>query len=269
MNKNKIFDCITFFNENLLTNARFEILKDVVDYFVVCESQFDYRGKKKKINFKLINNEFKDRVRHLVLTDRFPNIKDLWKSEEYQREAIFRSLKDANSDDLIMYSDSDEIPNPEVFKKNFLVKKYGIFMMNMYVYKINLFNQNESPWEGTKICKKKNLSSFTFLRKKILAKNLKKKFWRFFTEKDIQVIKDGGWHFNNLYPPSIISKKLKTFPHIEYSIGEFSSIKTIKDKMKIHIDLFNRGHIYKIVKIDRSYPKYIINNQRLFKNYLE
>ncbi len=119
MNKNKVFDCITFFNENLLANARFEILKDVVDYFIVCESQFDYRGKKKKINFKLINNKFKDRVRHLVLTDRFPNLKDLWKSEEYQREAIFRSLNDANADDLIMYSDSDEIPNPEVLKKNF------------------------------------------------------------------------------------------------------------------------------------------------------
>ena len=153
MNKNKIFDCITFFNENLLTNARFEILKDVVDYFIICESQFDYRGKKKKINFKLINSKFKDRVRHLVLTEKFPNTKDLWKSEEYQREAIFRSIKDANPDDLIMYSDSDEIPNPQILTKNFLVKKYGIFMMNMYVYKINLFNQNESPWEGTRICK--------------------------------------------------------------------------------------------------------------------
>ena len=269
MNKNKIFDCITFFNENLLTNARFEILKDVVDYFVVCESQFDYRGKKKKINFKLINNEFKDRVRHLVLTDRFPNIKDLWKSEEYQREAIFRSLKDANSDDLIMYSDSDEIPNPEVFKKNFFFKKYGIFMMNMYVYKINLYNQYESPWEGTRICKKKNLNSFSFLRKKILAKNLKKPLWRFFIEKDIQIIKDGGWHFNNLYTPSIISKKLKTFPHIEYSNREFSSITAIKNKIKCHIDLFNRGHAYKILKLDRSYPKYILKNQKLFKNYLE
>ena len=51
MSKNKIFDCITFFNENLLANARFEILKDVVDYFIICESQFDYRGKKKKIKF--------------------------------------------------------------------------------------------------------------------------------------------------------------------------------------------------------------------------
>ncbi len=30
MYKNKIYDCITFFDENLLTNLRFEILNDVV-----------------------------------------------------------------------------------------------------------------------------------------------------------------------------------------------------------------------------------------------
>ena len=33
MRKNKIYDCVTFFDENLLVAARFEILKDVVDYF--------------------------------------------------------------------------------------------------------------------------------------------------------------------------------------------------------------------------------------------
>ena len=51
----KVFDCITFFDENLLTNARFEILNDVVDYFVICESNFDHKGNKKKINFELKN----------------------------------------------------------------------------------------------------------------------------------------------------------------------------------------------------------------------
>ena len=48
MNKIKIFDCITFFDENLLVNARLEILKNVVDHFVICESKYDYRGLKKK-----------------------------------------------------------------------------------------------------------------------------------------------------------------------------------------------------------------------------
>ena len=34
----KIFDCITFFQENLITNIRLEILNEYVDYFVICES---------------------------------------------------------------------------------------------------------------------------------------------------------------------------------------------------------------------------------------
>jgi beta-1,4-mannosyl-glycoprotein beta-1,4-N-acetylglucosaminyltransferase len=270
MNKNKIFDCITFFDENLLVNTRLEILKDVVDYFVICESRYDYRGCKKKINFKLINKKFRKRVRHIILKDKFQNIKNLWKSEEYQREMIFDGIKDANDNDLIMYSDSDEIPNPEVLKKIKLSKKYGIFMMNIYVYKINLFNQYESPWEGTKICRKKDLKSFYFLRKKILAKNLKKNFFRkLLLETNIKLIKNGGWHFNNLYKPEIISRKLKTFPHTEFSNKKFSSTKIIKNKIKTHIDLFNRGHTYKVVKIDRSFPKYILKNLKLFKNYIE
>ena len=43
--KPKIFDCITFFRENFITNLRFEILNEVVDYFVVCESKYDHKNK--------------------------------------------------------------------------------------------------------------------------------------------------------------------------------------------------------------------------------
>ena len=51
-------------------------------------------------------------------------------------------------------------------------------MQKFFVYKINIFNKYESPWEGTRICKKKDLKRITHLRKKILTKNLKKAFWR-------------------------------------------------------------------------------------------
>ena len=43
----KIYDCLTFFDENLLVNSRFEILNDVVDYFIIVESKYDHQGKKK------------------------------------------------------------------------------------------------------------------------------------------------------------------------------------------------------------------------------
>ena len=49
--KKKIFDCVTFFQENLQMELRFNILNDVVDKFVVCESAYDHRGREKKINF--------------------------------------------------------------------------------------------------------------------------------------------------------------------------------------------------------------------------
>ena len=53
--KRKIFDCITFFDNNFMFDFRYNVLKDFVDYFIVCESTFDHRGKtKKKILLKKI-----------------------------------------------------------------------------------------------------------------------------------------------------------------------------------------------------------------------
>ena len=51
--RQKIFDCITFFQENMISNIRFEILNNSVDHFVVCESKYDHKGKKKELNFKI------------------------------------------------------------------------------------------------------------------------------------------------------------------------------------------------------------------------
>ena len=69
----KIFDCITFFKENFITNIRFEILSDVVDYFVICESIYDHRGRTKTINFSKDDYpEVKDKIEHIILTKKFP-----------------------------------------------------------------------------------------------------------------------------------------------------------------------------------------------------
>ena len=49
------------------------------------------------------------------------------KSSQFQREYIFNGIKYANSDDFIMFSDPDEIPNPEILNKLILKKKIFIF----------------------------------------------------------------------------------------------------------------------------------------------
>ena len=166
-----------------------------------------------------------------------------------------------------MYSDSDEIPNPKILENLFLDKNYGIFMQKFFTYKINIFNQYESPWEGTRICKKKYLKNFTHLRKKIKSKNLDKSFLKFFIEKNIKLLYDGGWHFNNLYTPDIISKKLKTFQHTKFSGEKYSNIEIIKNKILNLEDLFERNHKYSKVNIDDSYPDYIRANLNLFEGF--
>ena len=143
MIKSKIFDCITFFDNNFMFDLRYNILKNYVDCFVICESKFDHRGNKKKINFIKNKDHDASKVKHFVMEKPFPK----------------------NS-----FSDPDEIQNPETLSELRLTKKYGIFMQKCFNYKFNLFNKFESPWEGSRVCKKKNLKSFTELRKKSTAK---------------------------------------------------------------------------------------------------
>jgi beta-1,4-mannosyl-glycoprotein beta-1,4-N-acetylglucosaminyltransferase len=265
---NKIFDCITFFQENFITNLRFEILSDYVDFFVICESRFDHRGKKKKLYFKLLNKKYKKKIIYLVLNKPFSKQNSPWKNQAIQRDFILKELHEASLDDYIMFSDPDEIPNPKIFNKFNLKKKFGIFLQKMYCYKFNLYNKHESLWEGTRICKKKNLFSIDYMRQKVVSKNLNKSFLKFYKEKSIEIFKNGGWHFNSVMSPSEISKKLKTFAHTEFSNKKYTNIINIKKNIQSYRDLFGRGIYYKKVNLDSSFPKYILENKKKLKKWI-
>jgi|TARA_B110000238_G_C15995027_1_gene381902 beta-1,4-mannosyl-glycoprotein beta-1,4-N-acetylglucosaminyltransferase len=267
--KNKIYDCITFFNENFQVNLRFNILYNYVDKFVVCESRFDHKGKPKELNFKIEKfNNFRDKIIYIVLESQFPDISDPWKTQAYQREYMLENLNEASPDDYIFFSDPDEIPKPETLANFELKKKYGIFLQDCFNYKFNLFNPFESPWEGTRVAKKKNLRSIDFMRQKVRIKNLQYGIFRFDKEKNIQIFDKAGWHFNNIMTPDEISKKLKTFAHTEFSKEEFSSPKIIESKILKKIDLFNRGHQYKVIDLDNSFPDFLLKNYRTYKDFI-
>ena len=35
------------------------------------------------------------------------------------------------------------------------------------------------------------------------------------------------------------------------------------------IDLFNRGHVYEVKNINQNYPKYMLDNLHIFKDFIE
>ena len=268
MHKNKIIDCITFFDNNLMFELRYNILFDQVDYFVICESDFDHTGRKKGKKFIWKNYYDKKKIKYFLNLDSFPLKTTRWEKQAIQREYLLNYLNFADSEDYIFFSDPDEIIKPELLNNFVLKKKYGIFLHDCYNFKFNLYNPYESPWEGSRVCKKKNLKSIDFMRQKVRVKNLKYKFYRIDKEKNIQIFHDAGWHFNNIMTPTEISLKLRTFAHSEFSDEKFSSVEIIKKKIENKEDLFERGHKYKYIDLDGKFPKYILDNKDKFKDFI-
>ena len=92
MPKNKLIDCITFFDNNFMFELRFNILKNFIDFFVVCESEYDHRNIKKKLNFDKSYLK-SDKVKYLVLENPFPKETNLWENQAIQREFLLNGLK--------------------------------------------------------------------------------------------------------------------------------------------------------------------------------
>ena len=264
----KIIDCITFFNENYMFDFRYNILNEYVDHFIVCESIYDHRGKPKKKNFIKKDYFNSKKIKYFVLECAFPTNTSIWENQAIQREFLLKCTDFADSEDFIFFSDPDEIPKPELLANFKLKKKYGIFMQKCFNYKFNLFNKYESPWEGTRVCKKKNLKSIDFMRQKVKSKNLKYNFLRLDKEKNIEIFSEAGWHFNNILSPEEISLKLKTFAHSQFADEKFSSTSVIKKKIDKCIDLFERGHQYTKVEIDNTFPNYLKNNKDKFNKFI-
>ena len=106
------------------------------------------------------------------------------------------------------------------------------------------------------------------MRTKVLLKNLKYGFWRIDKEKNIELINEGGWHFNYLLKPNEISKKFKSLAETSWDKEEYFNEKNIIKKIELKMDLFNRGHTFDIVKIDESFPEYIRNNIEKYKMWI-
>tara|TARA_Y100000816_G_scaffold289895_1_gene277357 strand:- start:5228 stop:6025 length:798 start_codon:yes stop_codon:yes gene_type:complete len=262
-----ILDCVTYFDEELILDLRLNILYEHVDRFIITEGKYDHRGNKRELNFDINRyDKFRDKIVYLPV-ENFPNLNDPWKMLEYQRNYSLNEIKKYDDNDYVIISDIDEIPNPEKII-DFTNRKLnlGVFEQLFFYYKLNLLNTSQSEWYGSKICKKKNLKSPNWLRE---YKIKQYPWWRFDRPKNLKIIKDGGWHFSFLYDVDGIIKKISSFQHIEFDKDEYKNKETIIKKIKEGKDVFNRNFLFKKIKIDEKFPKFIIENKEKYKNWIQ
>ena len=211
----RIYDCIIYLDEDFLLNLRFNILNNIIDYFVVVESNRTWQNNKKKFNFDIDKfKNFSKKIIYIKVED-MPEGENPWLRENFQRNCISRGLLKAKDHDLIIVSDADEIPNPEKIINFDPKRKYGVFEQKHYYYKINLLNKTNPIWRGSKACIKKYLKSPQWLRE---LKIKKRPFWRLDKINLNYAIEEGGWHFCNLKTPERLIYKYKNLflPPINY-----------------------------------------------------
>ena len=163
----QVFDCFMYYNEDTVLELRLNYLNQYVDYFVVVESTFDHRGKKKKLNFdinKFIN--FKDKIKYYILDSQPPDIEEIkvndteneksrkyilngYRRDHYQRKYLSKGIEYADTDDLIIISDIDEIPKLENIYLEKVKNSLLFFNQKMCYYKFNLYQKNYN-WVGSR-----------------------------------------------------------------------------------------------------------------------
>ena len=295
----KIFDCFMYFDEEMILDIRLNTLDKYVDYFIISESNFTHSGKKRNLNFDINKyKKFKDKIIYLIY-DNEPSdveiineddhknekarkkIMNAIKRENGQRNYLQNGLKDAESEDIILVSDVDEIPNLiNIDFKNFK-NKIIQFRQDMFYYKFNLVLP-KSIWTGTKGCRKKNLINPQWLRN---IKDRKYSIFRpdvLFSKKkfsNIFFVENGGWHFTNIKSPKDIKHKMSSYlHHIEYDENpiDVNEIENIINKKKAIYDLnldkklnkLGEGSKLELYDINKL-PTYIKENKNNFERWLD
>lgn len=127
----KIFDCILYNGEDIV-ELRFNLYKNIVDYFVILECNRDFQGNEKKFNFSIKKYpKFKNKIIYIKKTcNKISLYNSLWKFETFQRDALTEGLNCANNNDFIILSDCDEIIEPKKLKFS-LNHIYSYSLLNM------------------------------------------------------------------------------------------------------------------------------------------
>ena len=256
-----IYDCFIFNNEVELLELRLNILDPYVDKFVLTEGDTTFSGLPKESVY-LQNKErfakWENKIIHNFIE--IPDLPTTWDREIYSRNSPV-SLGVFGDNDLILSSDLDEIPNPEILEavdEWVSDDTHFTFQQRRYVYFINNFETD--IWFGTRACTGKYLKNTTIDQ---IREN---------TEREEQltgsIITNGGWHFTFCGGEEMIKTKIESFSHTEHNTPQV--IESITDRIKSNKDpLLRDWYYYQVVEIDDSYPQYIVENQDKLSKWIK
>ena len=264
-----VYDSFQFFNELDILSLRMHILDPVVDRFVISESTVTFSGEPKPLTFAENRERFREfahKIIHVVVDDT-PMDTDAYGRDHHQKCAVARGLAQCAPDDIVLFSDVDEIPDPDMLRQLLPNVEHGKIYMpaqRLFYCYLNLEDVSgtrlsvtgEFPdadpkmWLGTKVCRASLLKEYT-------TEELRNK-----EQQAIGVrIPNGGWHFSymggteKMTAQERVRYKLKSAAHQEYATRR--ALFEAERYLRRGEDIFGSGTKMAVREIDETYPAYL------------
>lgn len=292
----KIYDCFLFWKEFNALEIRLNELYEVVDKFIIVEFSQGHSGLEKPFYLKDKMEDyvkFADKIELFSLDIKIKNRGPLHIGHG-QRKILDKIIFDIkpDNDDLILTSDSDEIVRADLLKKF----KYSndsscnvVFNLDLYHNKLNNYF---GSWIRPRLISYRKFKGFSHSYRDVfvlLNSNFRRFKWiplmrvnPFFSAskfdtwlgtwvgcglKKLTIVNNAGWHFTKIYPLEDNVEHAKNTPHLE---ALQHGIRQEEMAVRIKNNLTSYGKIAqgKIVKIDNSFPRYVLQNKVKFSDYI-
>lgn len=252
-----VIDLITYNGEKELFDLRYNILKDVVDEFIVCEGDYTHSGNPKPLYFKEIQSKY-DKVTYHVIDSNFPkewldrakthpltNGEEHWAREFIQRELTANHVSHLDDEDILFVGDCDEIWDPTYLDWD-EVKK---LKLRVYANYLNV-RSNEEFWGGF-IGKYKHIKKYNFNYLKNYTPREDTPFY--------------GWHFTNMGGIERLRQKLESYGHQEFNIPQVKD--NLQNILDNNLDYIGRNFTFKIDESD--WPPWLKEHRQDYQNLLK
>jgi beta-1,4-mannosyl-glycoprotein beta-1,4-N-acetylglucosaminyltransferase len=203
--KRKIIDCFILFNEIDLLEKRLSYMDQYVDKFIISESPTTFSGKEKPFYFeenrerfskwedkivyiktKPLGEGFWDREKYIhLITDHSHGTNfEKWEREGQQRFAMEEELKNFDDEDIVIFSDVDEIPDMSKINFDTIGDELYVCIERLFRYSLDyMVKTTKFDSFSTVICSNKNAKEIGFIRLRDM-------------KGDFKQIPEAGWHFS-------------------------------------------------------------------------
>ena len=227
----KIIDAFLFFNELEMLEFHLHEMNDIVDYFIIGESEETFSGKAKPMLY--LENasryaKFADKIIHVPIKAQ-ASADDAWQREEYQRDQLklgFNSIRGLAENDTLLISDVDEIADHNTIKNLPKAAPSMVFALEQDIYYYNINTRLAERQCFTVVCSIEHARSHSLQE------------IRFRTR--AAILRPGGWHFSYFGNASSILTKIQNFSHQDLNTPKIANIQRIETVMKNGNDLYGR-----------------------------